>query len=434
MSRRFQNGAGRERLALVAGVLALGLLGLVVFSVSGAGDYGVTRPVAGDNAAPGIEALLHGSVAGYLAHQPLIGLTTILLRLPLAALGSALGGDDLMIYKFGALACMLPLALAAAWLIAAPGLPLRLRLLRLLTVVAVIQSPILRAAVQTGHPEDLVAAVLATASVVAATRGHARWAAVLLGLSIGEKEWAVIAVVPVMIALPGRRREVGAIAAALVVLLSGIVWLGDPAAFEQALHAERAMFLSPVSLLWPIATPVHLAGGGYLKVARPIPWGLTRTGASSAQLAAAAVLGGAWYLRVRRRGASCNPICLLALLGAMRCICDTQALPYYWLAMLIPVATWESTENRVPVATLCLSLMVWVLFGAMGHVPSNLVYAASVAAEAGLIVYLARQAVAPNRGAEDRMLQLGAPTRPRISQAAQRMYSRSLRKLGLEPR
>src|SRR5579864_6178090 len=98
------------RWALGCGVLALGLVAAVAFSVSSSGDYSVAGLISGDNAAPGIDALLHGSVTGYLAHQPLMGLTTVLLRLPFAALASVAGGGELTIYRLGVFACMVPLA------------------------------------------------------------------------------------------------------------------------------------------------------------------------------------------------------------------------------------------------------------------------------------------------------------------------------------
>jgi hypothetical protein len=375
----------------VAGLLALGLLGLVVFSVAGSGDYNADAAANGDNVAPGIGALLHGSVGGYFARQPIIGLTSILLRLPFSALAAALGGNALGIYKFGAVACLLPLALAAAWLIGAPGLPLKARVLRLLAVIAVIQSPILEAAVELGHPEDVLAAVLASAAAVMAARGHARSAATLLGLSIGAKEWALVALVPVMIALPGRRRKVAAIVGLFVVVLVGLPWLADPAAFERALDVERgARYLSPLSPLWPVGVPISLIGGGYVAAGRALPWGLTRSSASLGLLVVAGLIAVVWYLRLRRRGAVFNPIGLLALLGALPCVCDTVDQRYYWLSLLLPLAAWEGTENRLPIGTVFVSLLVGAAYGAMGHVPSNLIYAGTLVAEAGVIGYVAR--------------------------------------------
>src|SRR5947209_12273505 len=196
---RHRVGAHSE-LGLTFGVtatcLCLALLVRAVFADQSTGDYVVGGSVAGDNAGPAVQGPLHGSVAGYLSHQPVIGLTSLLLRLPLAALAPLLGGGGLLTYQLGALACMLPLALLAGWPVAAPDLPVRTRLLRMVAVLIVVTSPIIKAQLENGHPEGTVAAVLATAAVIAATRGRARSSAVLLGLALGTKEWALIAVPP----------------------------------------------------------------------------------------------------------------------------------------------------------------------------------------------------------------------------------------------
>jgi hypothetical protein len=378
--------------AVKFGLPVLAVLGILDFSLSASGDYGVTHAVSGDNAGPGIAALLHGHVGGYLARQPLIGLTTIVVRLPFAWLASALGGSELSVYKLGALACILPLALAAGWLLGDPGVSRQQRLLRLVAVAAVIASPLARDTLEVGHPEDVVAATAATAAVVLAMRDQPRWAGVTLGLAIGSKEWALIAVPPVLLALPRRRLEAGVIAGGLVMLLVGLPWLLDPAAADRALHAQRTDYLGPLSPMWPVAVPIRTLSGGYVPAARTIPWGLERTGAGALQLGVAALLGIPWFVRLRHRGQRLDPICLLALLAAARCICDTAGQEYYWLAPLIAVAAWECVENRVPFGTLGVATAVWVLYSAMGHVSSTVVYLLALLAEVGLVLYLARQA------------------------------------------
>jgi hypothetical protein len=392
---------GGEHLRLKASLVFSGLLGAVILSLTASGDYGATLAVGGDNAAPGIEALLHGSVGGYVSHQPLIGLTTILSRLPLAGLASILGGSDLSIYKAGAFVCMLPLAFAAGWLVGSPGITPRERALRMVTVLIVLSSPVLRNTLLVGHPEDVAAAVLATAAVLAAMKGHARWAAVLLGLSIGAKEWAVVAVLPVILTVRGKRLEVSTISTGLVLVLVGLPWLADPGAVDRAIHAQTTAYLGPLSPLWPLAEPIRLIGGGYVKAARTIPWGLARSGALALQAAIALMFGGIWYVTVRRKGAACNPMCLLALVAAIRCICDTASLEYYWLALLIPVAAWECVEARLPVATLGVSTIIWALFHAMGHLSSTVVYLAATAFELALIIYLGREGTRPRNKAEE---------------------------------
>src|SRR5947209_1457831 len=75
--------------------LALG----ATLSVGGTGDYAVRGAVSGDNAGPALAALAHGDLAGFSQRQPLMGLTSLLLRLPFAAAGSALGAGQLTIYR-----------------------------------------------------------------------------------------------------------------------------------------------------------------------------------------------------------------------------------------------------------------------------------------------------------------------------------------------
>jgi len=203
----------RSALAVAVGLLYLGLVVLVVLSINGMGDYGIERAVGGDNAAPGLAALMHGDIGGYLSDQPLMGLTSIVLRLPFAVLAAALRVDGLAAYQLGALACLIPLALLAAWLGGARDIPLDRRLYGLAALLVLILSPILQNALDAGHPEGILAAGLGTAAVIAATRGRARTAAILLGLAVGSQDWALMAAPPVVIALRGRRRE--------VVLLAG---------------------------------------------------------------------------------------------------------------------------------------------------------------------------------------------------------------------
>ena len=349
----------RSPLLLLAGGALLALATLVVFSIHSSGDYNVAAPVGGDNTAPGIVALLHGSVDGYTDHQPVVGLTSILLRLPFVAVANALGASALQSYQVGALICLLPLILGGAWLIASPGLSSGQRLIRLLAVVAVIQSPIMSNGISAGHPEGILSTALGTAAVLAAMRGRATWAGLLLGLAISSKETGLLALAPVMVALPGRRREVAAITAGVLILMSASVWMADPGAFLSSLHGEgMTRYLTPFSLLWPLASPLHI--GAQLSVARVMPVGLTRTRASALVLLAAGCVFVYWYWRAHQRGVACRPLILLVLMGLLRCVCDSTHEIYYWITALIPLAAWEMFEHRLPVKALLLSASVIV--------------------------------------------------------------------------
>ncbi len=388
----------RLRLAVFTGGLLLAMVSVVVFSITSTGDYHVAGPVGGDNAGPGIQALLHGSLIGYVERQPVVGLTSILLRLPFVAVASALGAGSVLGYKVGALACLLPLVACGAWLISAPSLSTRQRLVRLAAVLLVIQSPILGQGVSSGHPEGALSTVMATIAVLAAMRGRAGWAALLLGLSISTKETGVIALVPVLLALPGRRLKVATIAGAIVLLLCGTVWLADPDALLRSLHGEGASrYLIPFSLLWPVSSPLHI--GSQLSVARVMPLDLTRTPATLLTLACAAPLGILWYTRGRRRGAVPQPLAMLVLFGLLRCVFDTTHEEYYWITLLIPLAAWEALDNRLPVRTLLLNLAVLVMFSAVGRISPTYLYILSTGVEALVAICLARQAmVTPGQG------------------------------------
>jgi hypothetical protein len=380
-------------MAVLTACVLLGSLGLVLASMHTTGDYDVAAPVGGNNAGPGIEALLHGSLAGYVAHQPVVGLTSILLRLPFVALASALGAGPLGTYQVGVMACLLPLILVAAWLVTEPELSTKQRLVRFLAAAMVIQSPIIHNGLAAGHPEGVLSTVLGTVAVLGAMRGRARTAGLLLGLAISAKQTGLTALVPVLVALPGRRRQTAGIAGAVVLLLCGSVWLSDPDAFIRSLHGEGATrYLTPFSLLWPLSSPVHL--GSQLSVARVMPAGLTRTPASALTLLAVGALATLWFVRATRRGASWHPLVLLVLMGLLRCLCDSTHEAYYWVSLLIPLAAWEASRDRVAVNTLLLNLAVLILYASLGRVAPGQLYAVSLAGEALLAFYLTRQAIA----------------------------------------
>jgi hypothetical protein len=107
-----------------------------------------------------------------------------------------------------------------------------------------------------------------------------------------------------------------------------------------------------------------------------------------------------WLLRARRRGATADPLALLALLGVLRCVVDSTHLEYYWIAALIPLAGWEAIENRAPIVTALTSLGLGLLYAAAGHVPSGELYLVSLAGKLILVAYLAQRAMRRPAGVE----------------------------------
>jgi hypothetical protein len=327
-------------------LVGLAIIAQVALSTKAMGDYVPGGPTLGDNAAPGLRFLLHGDLAGYAAHQPAIGLTSMLLRLPFAAAAGAFGGGELVSYRVGALACLIPLAFLAGWLAARQGG--RGRLAGVTAGLLLVLSPVLSDAVSIGHPESVLTAVLATSAVLAAVAGRSRWAAVLLGLAVGSKPWGLIAVVPVLIALPGRRLSVGMIAGGIAAILTLAMPLADPGGFASALHGEgQTNLVNPLSLWWPVSSSFHLSGGP-IAAARLLPFGLSRAQSSIVLLVLIAPPVLAALASALQRGLSIDPLALLVLLALIRCACDSTHLDYYYLALLVPLAAWEAVSLRRP--------------------------------------------------------------------------------------
>lgn len=341
-------------LTISAGAFAFVIAGLPAAT----GDYSLTGSVAGDNAAPAIAALAHLHLGALAAHQPLMGLTSLLLRAPVQLLTGS--------YLLGAVLCLLPACLLFAWMIMRERDSLVGALSAATVGVIALAGPVTRAAVLLGHPEEVLATVLATAAVLAAGRDRETLAAVLLGSAIGTKPWAVVAVPCVVIALPGRRIRGVLRAAAIAIPLVATLPLADLAAFERAANAVGGTHLTnPFSPWWPLSGPAPAVAGTH-PVVHLLPFGLTRSSAGALTLFAAALLLGlrTWRLGGPRR-IRVDALALLALLSLVRCVGDPAPLQYYFVALIFPLAAWELVGlRRLPIATCLTSLAVATLLSA----------------------------------------------------------------------
>jgi len=372
-------------------ILGVAMLVHVVLSIRTMGDYAPGGPTVGDNAAPAIDALLHGDVAGYVAHQPAVGLTSILLRLPFTGISHVLGGGALFGYQLGAIACLIPLALLAAWLVMAPAAQPRAP--RMIAALLLLLNPVIRNAVASGHPEDVLTGVLAIAAVLAAAGGRQRRAAILLGLAVSSKPWGLIALAPVLVALPEKRIHTAVLAGGIAFTLAALPPLADPAAFARALHGEGSTNLvNPLSFWWPLSSSFHLPTG-QIAPARLLPLGLSRSQASMVLLSISLVVilmaGG----KALRRGETVHPLGLLVLLALTRCACDSTHLGYYYLALLMPLIAWETVSlARVPLMGAAVTLGVYLIPSADALGDPTALWALSTAATLMLGVYVAYRA------------------------------------------
>jgi hypothetical protein len=219
----------------------------------------------------------------------------------------------------------------------------------------------------------------------------------------------------VLIALPGERVRTAARAGILAALLTLALPLSDPGSFAHALGAEgHTTFVNAFSAWWPVSSPVHLAGGA-LAAVRALPLGLSRSTATLITLISVlGVLGFTGY-RSRRGGGAWDPLALLALLGVVRCFCDTTKLDYYYVAALIPLVAWEvAALERPPVLGALLSVATALMPSATLYAHRAALNAVWVGLAVTLIVYLRHRAFAvwrPPGATAETAVPIGHPAR-----------------------
>jgi hypothetical protein len=237
------------------------------------------------------------------------------------------------------------------------------------TVAALVLGPATAQAIAAGHPGTVLAAVLAIAAVLAATRGRDGWAAVLLGLAIGTEHWAMIGIVPVLVALPRRRVRALAVAAGLVAVMSVLAPLAAPAAFHSAAGAVgQTHVANAASVWWPVSSPSWpassvLSASSSARVVRELPLGLTRSGVSLLLLGIALIGAAAVSLRPAQRRHT-DALALFALLALIRASGDPLPLEYYYLPLLVALGVWEVVAlGRLPIVTLMATALTAATFG-----------------------------------------------------------------------
>jgi hypothetical protein len=370
----------------------------VAWSASLTGDYTIHGQVGGDNPAPAINALLHGQIGRFATAQPLMGLTSILLRIPFAAAATAVGGGNLLAYRLGAIACLMPGGLLVASLAYSVRPSLRelapLALLALLATI-VLAGPMTLAAVNAGHPEEVLASVLAAAAVLAATRERNCAAAILLGLAVGTKQWALIAAFPVAASLQRNRVRFALTAGAVALMMLAPAPLLNPGAFATASRSVGSThFANAFSIWWPFGTDL---GKGGLASVRILPLGLSRSDASLLLLTAVIVASAA--ARACRR---IDGLALLALLALIRCAADPLPIEYYYVPLIVALAGWETVSlRRMPVAALLSTFAVVETFRIGPHQQTWVLCCMSLSWMSVLAGYLIRHAFyGPPRGRE----------------------------------
>ena len=315
-------------------------------------------------ARPAANALLAGHFAQFLHLAPIYG-ASLLLRAPFMALTKLWHGGAMAVYRLSAIPCMVALGALAAWLGMRMRARGRSRFACAVVVVLCAANPLARNALRYGHPEELLSAVLCVVAVLCALRGRAVWAAVLLGVAIADKQWAFIALGPMLVALPRHRLRATAITGAVAAALMAPFLLGATSGFTgQAAAAglQRTSLFFPFQIWWFFGSHVHNSAlpGHPLEMFRVPPAWLGGLGHTLPILIMPPLT--LLYARVRRglRPWDTEVLLLLALLLALRCALDPWDNSYYSLGWMLAIIAWEAlSRERPPVLSLTATFAAW---------------------------------------------------------------------------
>jgi hypothetical protein len=319
----------------------------------------------GFEASPALNALLHGDFSSFLTLAPAYG-ASLELRAPFALVASISGGGQLEIYRASAVPCGLAAAGLGVWLVMRMGRRGSGLLARLCVLGVCVLNPITYKALAFGHPEELLGGALCVAAVLCAERDHPAWAGLLLGLAIANKEWALVAAGPVLVALPTRRPTAILVAATTAVALLLPIVLAAPGGFAGStgrLATQTGDTFHPFQVWWFLGPRIHWIPA----MAGSIPKGARDTPAWLAGRAHMLVVGVSVPLTLlyhRSRQPSPSPLLLLALLLLLRCVLDPWDIAYYPLPFIIALVSWESVSAapRAPARSILATLATWIVF------------------------------------------------------------------------
>lgn len=338
-----------------AGILAIGWLGFYTFAWN---DYE-------NEAKPSVDALIHGHILAALQSAPAYG-GSLVLRAPFAFLPGLWGGGALAVYRMLALPCLVAAAAVGIAVVGQMRRENRSRLARAVLLALFVANPIMIRAGELGHPEELLSAACVIAAVLAGMRGRSVWAGVLLGVAIANKEWAVVAVGPVLLALASGRIKAllvaGGVAGAVLapLLLAGS---GFATQFHAAATVAAASpIFQPAQIWWFLGAHGHvvhlLFGNAPAGYRAPVGWAVALSHPLIVTIGLPLTL-----LAARRPRRPDAPLLLLAILLLLRAELDVWDTIYYGLPFVLALATWEVRAHAgPPLGALAATAMAWVIF------------------------------------------------------------------------
>jgi hypothetical protein len=317
-------------------------------------------------ARPAFDALFAGHFSQFLHLAPAYG-GSLLVRAPFVLVTKLWGGGQLSIFRAAAAPCLAAAAVLGVWLAAQIRAAGRTRLEGVLALLLCVANPITFSALRYGHPEELLGGVLCVAAVLAATRDRPIWAGVLLGLAVANKDWALLAAGPVVIALPDRRSRALLTAAAVAGAVLAPFVLAGSSGFvgqTQGSATQTGALFNPWQVWWFLGSHAHpvLNPSGTVRVGYRVPPGWIETVAHPLIVAIMVPLTLLCVYLRRRRGSrpKHEALLLLMLVLLLRFILDPWDISYYALPFLMALLVWETLAHaRLPVLALLGSFAAW---------------------------------------------------------------------------
>jgi Glycosyltransferase family 87 len=314
-------------------------------------------------AGPSVGRLMAGDLHGFLTLAPAYG-GSLLLRAPVMALGGELSGLD-GAYRFGSIFCVLAVAVLALVLAKIQRSDGQSAFSRWMLIIVLVASPAANWALKEGHPEELLTAALCVGAMLLVVKGKITPAAILLGLAMASKQWAILALPLALAATPEHRTRFSISAGLSALALSAPMAI---AAAGNFITANRGLVTAP-SIFHPqqIWWTLHLSyirpvGGPHSTIFAPAPIAVVAQYSHPFIGLIAVLLGLAFWLRFSHLQPS-DALLMLALVLLVRCMFDPWNVLYYQYPFLVALATWEVVGRRqTPWFALACTCLVWMSF------------------------------------------------------------------------